>query len=259
MYALKESLKKELSFCNNPKPFIVIIDEDLENQKMLSEFYVYKKILTDLGFECKIYDEKDLVEKDGKLLTPDNKPIDFVYNRFCDFYFSNENSKKYRDTYKNNSPLYSPNPWEYYLLADKERMIELTQSDFLETVESEALKQGFLKSYDISSFDSFEDLLKLRKKLFFKPKNSYGSKSTYNGKSVSKKILERFWNEGGMAQESCPAPEVIIDEAKWKYDIRAYAYRGEIQQLCARLYQGQLTNFNTKGGGFAPIVVNNKS
>jgi hypothetical protein len=40
-----------------------------------------------------------------------------------------------------------------------------------------------------------------------------------------------------------------------KYDLRVYAYAGEIQLLAARLYQGQTTNFRTPGGGFAPVRV----
>jgi hypothetical protein len=38
-----------------------------------------------------------------------------------------------------------------------------------------------------------------------------------------------------------------------KFDLRAYAYAGEVQWTAARLYQGQTTNFRTPGGGFAPV------
>lgn len=56
-----------------------------------------------------------------------------------------------------------------------------------------------------------------------------------------------------------PPPEIVIhpsdgDEAiSLKYDLRVYAYDGQIQLLAARLYQGQTTNFRTPGGGFAPV------
>ena len=39
----------------------------------------------------------------------------------------------------------------------------------------------------------------------------------------------------------------------FKYDLRCYVYRGEIQLIAARLYQGQTTNFRTRGSGFAPV------
>jgi len=38
-----------------------------------------------------------------------------------------------------------------------------------------------------------------------------------------------------------------------KFDLRAYAYAGEVQWNAARVYQGQTTNFRTEGGGFAPV------
>jgi hypothetical protein len=41
----------------------------------------------------------------------------------------------------------------------------------------------------------------------------------------------------------------------FKFDIRAYTYSGEILLLVARTYQGQTTNFRTKGGGFMPIFL----
>ena len=38
-----------------------------------------------------------------------------------------------------------------------------------------------------------------------------------------------------------------------KFDIRTYAYDGQVQWTAARMYQGQTTNFRTPGGGFAPV------
>ena len=36
-------------------------------------------------------------------------------------------------------------------------------------------------------------------------------------------------------------------------DLRNYVYRGAVQLVSARLYQGQTTNFRTPGGGFAAV------
>ncbi len=40
-----------------------------------------------------------------------------------------------------------------------------------------------------------------------------------------------------------------------KTDFRLYFYRDRILGLAARLYQGQVTNLRTPGGGFAPVLV----
>ena len=52
-----------------------------------------------------------------------------------------------------------------------------------------------------------------------------------------------------------PGQRLIADEASspLKFDLRAYAYAGQVQWVAARLYQGQTTNFRTPGGGFAPV------
>jgi len=44
-------------------------------------------------------------------------------------------------------------------------------------------------------------------------------------------------------------------ESTLKYDVRNFVYRGRVQLLAARLYQGQTTNFRTPGGGFAAVFV----
>jgi hypothetical protein len=44
-------------------------------------------------------------------------------------------------------------------------------------------------------------------------------------------------------------------EKPMKFDVRAYAYRDEVLMLGARVYQGQVTNFRSPGGGFSAICV----
>ena len=46
---------------------------------------------------------------------------------------------------------------------------------------------------------------------------------------------------------------VADEDVLLKMDLRNYVYAGEVQLLASRLYQGQTTNFRTRGGGFAPV------
>ena len=58
-----------------------------------------------------------------------------------------------------------------------------------------------------------------------------------------------------MAQRLVPPPErQVRDFGGLKYDLRAIAYRGDVQLVFARLYQGQTTNLRTPGGGFAATL-----
>jgi hypothetical protein len=63
---------------------------------------------------------------------------------------------------------------------------------------------------------------------------------------------------GYVAQSLVPPPERIAlaeDEAPLKFDVRNYAYAGEVQLLAARLWRGQTTNFRSVGGGFGPVFL----
>jgi hypothetical protein len=50
---------------------------------------------------------------------------------------------------------------------------------------------------------------------------------------------------------------IKVDDAAQsrKLDVRLYTYDGRVLLAAARLYQGQTTNFQTPGGGFAPVFV----
>ena len=66
-------------------------------------------------------------------------------------------------------------------------------------------------------------------------------------------------SEDTLIQQYIPAPKITFERddtsAEWKYDLRAYAYGGEVQLLVARIYQGQITNVSQAYGGYCPIFV----
>jgi hypothetical protein len=71
------------------------------------------------------------------------------------------------------------------------------------------------------------------------------------------------WNEitrGDYIAQALVAPSerrLVVDSAETdlKLDVRAYVYGGAIQLVVVRFYEGQMTNFRTPGGGFAPVFV----
>ncbi|MFM8339645.1 MAG: hypothetical protein ACKN9C_06615, partial [Fluviibacter sp.] len=86
---------------------------------------------------------------------------------------------------------------------------------------------------------------------FFKPQAGFGSRAAYRGDKLTKRVFEDIIQGGYVAQTFAPPPEVVIhggsvaETTTLKYDLRVYAYDGQIQLLAARLYQGQTTNFRT--------------
>jgi len=82
----------------------------------------------------------------------------------------------------------------------------------------------------------------------------------YRGDKISRRKLEEIAAAGGFVAQRRVEPgriEVQTDEGprRMKFDVRAYAYRDEVLLLGARVYEGQVTNLRTPGGGFSAICV----
>lgn len=246
---LKESFYRELttfySYTREPE-YTAIIDEQLENQKMMFEFKMYSHLFSQWGWKNGIHSfEEAVFDKELNTVLINNKKVDFIYNRYCDFLLERPESKSLCQAFLNKACVFSPNPKEYLLAADKSRMIELSEMN---------VNSVILNSYYISEVHP-DELWSKRKHLFFKPLRSHGGKQSYRGSSISRKVFERLLEDQNFtAQEYIPAPTVEDKEgAKWKFDLRFYVYKDEIQQAAARIYQGQVTNFQTPGGGFTAV------
>jgi hypothetical protein len=271
--ALKESFLEEFRAFSRSPTFspkkVVITDENLKQQKRYVEFLMYKDLFASWGWNPEIVEFQDLRPDptSRSLLTPAGERIDLLYNRYCDFYLSRPESHHLRRAYLEGWCCVSPNPFEYLLLADKNRMAELSSPTFQDRLSNaispaswKALKSSILPTFDIQSFQDRETLWNNRKKFIFKPKNQYGGKSVYRGDGLTHSVFERAVNENFLVQEYVPAPEPRLTKPSplskgWKYDLRFYVYRDEIQNIVARLYKGQVTNFHEPFGGFASINI----
>lgn len=241
-----------------------IVDENIENQKMKFEFFMYHDLMNSWNWNNEVLDvSKITLHSNGRLLDSNKKEIDFIYNRLTDFYFKKWNI--IQRAYRNQKTCFSPNPREYALLADKKKLCSLTQylsnQKALPPIDSQFLKQIIAKTYQIESntnrtglYISKESAWKDRKKFFFKPLNGFGGKATYRGSSITKTKMAQLKNS--VAQEYIP-PQKWLDpiyQDQWKFDIRAYAYKDQVQLTGVRIYKGQLTNFSNPLGGFGHVV-----
>ena len=246
---LKKAFLTEWSLFNPHKkrPQIVLIDEEIEKQRMRFEFFMYQDFFKSMGWDLEILESKSLsIDEEAYLYTPEGKKIDFIYNRATDFYF--DRHPKLKKAYQEKTCLILPQPRDYALLSDKKRLLDWQDLPQLQPIQKYLLK---IKPF---TEKTKEELWKDRKKYFFKIQQGYGGKLAYRGSSLSHNKKEELLNYESLAQEYCP-PSTLTDSqgAKWKIDLRAYAYKDQVQQLIARIYQGQLTNFKAKGSGFARV------
>ncbi|MFN3453396.1 MAG: hypothetical protein ACK41T_00450 [Pseudobdellovibrio sp.] len=226
----------EAELLGNKSMPISIMDESPTEQRLFSEFLIYQQLLN-----ANILDIKDIQKIKNETL---------IYNRYTDFYLSEDKSAPVKKLYQEGCIHLTPSPWEYFLLADKQRLFDWTQQTEIPHPKS------LLKIYDLSSTPI--DIIQTEKKnLFFKPKSSYGGKQAYKGSGISSKMLNSAIEQGFIAQEYAEPSEVDVminnEPVKFKYDLRCYAYKDELQLVIARLYQGQTTNLKTFGGGFAVV------
>lgn len=225
---------------------VLITDEAPQNQKLYAEFLVFRELFRSWELNSEIVDVADV------------SACDLIYNRSTDFYFTDDKSKKLKDLYENRLAVVSPQPFEYFACADKENFIHWTQDNFWQKIQladddKNLILDSLPKTIAFSKSNQ-DQIWANRKNLFFKPKNLYGSKMSYKGASVSKRVFEELLQSDALAQELIPPSEIQVADQSYKYDLRCYAYRGEFQGCMARLYQGQVTNLKTPGGGFSSVL-----
>lgn len=251
---IRLNIEQELRLQHKAPPAnlnIATIDDHPEQQRLFIEFLLYDEYFKSWGWNSDIKDFREI----------DVNKIDVIYNRHTDFLFSNPECNFLKSSFNQRTVCVSPNPHEYFLLADKQRLIDWHDQRNLVTWGVSRNDQELIRSVvpECLSIDrnTFESLWGQRKKFFFKPKRAFGSKSSYKGASISRKAFDELIDRDFIAQEYVSAPEHLFETPSgpqsFKYDLRCYAYQGHLQLIVARLYQGQVTNLRTPLGGFACV------
>lgn len=258
-----DSFEAEYELFNGKRDFagkkLVIIDDKPSEIPTAFEFLQYKKLLQERGWNVSICDFRDLAFDGQALRLSSGEKVDFIYNRHTDFLFSQ--SPELKKAYEAKAVCFSPHPAEYVLTADKERLTQFSQEKFLkkflDAEGAEAVKKSVGEVFALT-FENHREIWAHRKKFFFKPFQSYGSKAVYNGESISRKVFDSIVGASYIAQTLYPPPmcTVTLEDgtpAEMKYDLRFYAYRDQVQLVGARLFRGQATNARTIGGGLAAV------
>ena len=239
---------------------VAIVDEAPQQQYLYPEFLLYREFFRRRGIHAVVCDPGELVGKDGKVWH-NGTPVDFIYNRLTDFALDEPAHALLRLAYLAGEVVVSPHPRAHALYADKRNLTLLCNETFLReagvssTVASTVL--AGVPRTEIMTAHNRDALWARRRHLFFKPAAGYGSKATYRGDKLTKRVWEEMATGSYVAQALVAPSErnVTADHtrATLKADLRCYAYAGRVMLVAARLYQGQTTNFRTPGGGFAPV------
>lgn len=243
-----------------PLGTVAIVDARPAEQFLYPEFLLFQSLFERHGISAVIADPHDFTIAGGALWVGDRK-IDLVYNRLTDFYFESPESACLAEACRDGLAVFTPSPHVYALYADKRNMVLLSDSLRLGELgvdeETAATLSRHVPATVIVTKDNAAELWAGRKKLFFKPVSGFGSRGAYRGAKLTKRVWQEIVGGGYVAQALVSPSErqLVIDgeERSLKLDIRCITYRGRIQQLSARLYQGQTTNLRTRGGGLATV------
>jgi len=239
---------------------IAIVDEAPEGQYLYPEFLLFRHLFERAGLSVVIVDPGRLRWQAGQL-SVDGERIDLVYNRLTDFALERDESAALREAWLAGAVALTPHPRAHALYADKRRLAWFSDAAVLRDLGVDAATSEWLAAQvprtewvDPARAD---DWWARRRELFFKPVAGFGSRATYRGDKLTRRVFQEIL-QGRYVAQALVAPgerAVACDEsAPLKFDLRAYAYDGRTQWLAARLYQGQTTNFRTPGGGFAPVI-----
>lgn len=245
-----------------PLQCIAIVDENPSAQYLAPEFALFRHLLESNGIAVVIADPAHL-QRVGNTLLHDGQLIDLVYKRLTDFSLDAAVNADLKAVFQADGVVLTPHPRAHALYADKRNLMLLSdEQTLIHLGVPESTRQILLAGIphtchvDADQGDAF---WQSRKRWFFKPAAGFGSRATYRGDKLTKRVFGEILQGDYIAQEIVlPSEQVVmVDgvEQSMKVDVRSYVYHGQVQLLAARLYQGQTTNFRTPGGGFAPVFI----
>ncbi len=257
-------------FCNEwrlergdaPLQAVAIVDKQPEQQYLYPEFVLARQMFERAGITALIADPDELeVRADGLYCA--GQKIDLVYNRLTDF-FLQQHAALGAACQSSDLAVVTPHPYAYALYADKYNLTLLTDNERLRMLgvadDAIATLQAGIPQTRVVRMEDAEYWWKERKQWFFKPVRGFGSKGTYRGDKLTKRVFDEIMQDEYVAQKlAAPCERMLclegIEPASLKSDVRCYVYNGQVQIIAARLYQGQATNFRTAGGGFALVRI----
>jgi hypothetical protein len=237
---------------------MVIVDDTPESQFLYPEFLLYRDLFSRYGYAARIAAPEQLRHHGGKLCL-DGLEVDMVYNRLTDFSLHEPSHASLREAFAAGHVAVSPHPHAHALYADKRNLTLLSDHDFLQ---STGMPQDALDILLASvpttvqlTVENRDQLWSERRQWFFKPATGFGSRASYRGDKLTRRVWDDMPLMPYVAQSLVvPGQRHLQDAPPLKFDIRCFAYAGEPVLFLARLYQGQTTNFRTPNGGFSPVL-----
>jgi hypothetical protein len=243
---------------------VAIVDDQPRAQFLYPEFELFQTLFARAGIEARIDDTRALVPGPHGGVALGDWPVELVYLRDTDFALAGERTRALREAYLASAVVVTPSPREHFLLADKRRLTLFSSEPALRELGLAAEDARFLcavvpETRGLAELGG-EAAWRSRAEWVFKPAAAFGSRAVYRGDKISRKKFDGILREPGYVAQRRVEPGLVTVETgggrrAMKFDVRAYAYRDRVLLLGARVYEGQVTNLRSPGGGFSAICV----
>jgi len=251
-----------------PLASVAIADDQPQAQFLREEFELFRRLFEEAGIHASVCDVRALERARGGLWLG-GQHLDLVYLRDVDWRLEAPRSAALRGAYLADEVVVTPSPREHHLLAHKARLVLFSSAERLAALgatpeESALLAVVVPETRTLAEF-GIEAAWRERAEWVFKPEAAHASRAVYRGDKISRRRLEAIAATGGFVAQRRVEPgrvavaavegDAPLASRPMKFDVRAYAYRDQVLLLGARVYEGQVTNLRTPGGGFSAICV----
>lgn len=237
---------------------MAIVDVAPREQFLYPEFELYAEAFKQYGVDSVIRAPDDLTFGPNGLEDADGR-IDAVYNRLTDFALADPAAAPLQQAYLARAIALTPHPRAHALFADKRNLAALGDASLLEgwgvdPLVARRLEQVIPSTVEVTP-ENRDRLWAGRGGYFFKPATGFGSRGSYRGDKLTRRVWDSMPSTSYVAQAFAPpGVRIVHGGASLKADVRCFASASGVLLFAARLYQGQTTNMRTPDGGFAAVL-----
>lgn len=237
--AFVSALRTEYARANLPRPLlrVLIVDDDLKNQKMYPEMFFLASLLTKHGILTEVCEASELQATSTELVYQGH-PIDLVYNRLIDFRLTAPQHAALRTVAISGACVVTPHPSIYVRIADKRNLMRLKHPMVPECLQF--------------SDRPLEFWLAHRKKWVFKQSTGASARGVYRGDKITAGKLQSLPPD--TIAQLIAEPSRSSDGSK--QDIRVYTCGNKILGCVARQYEGQVMEMQSEKAGFRLVHLN---
>ena len=249
---------------SGPLERLAIVDDDPPTQFLYPEMLLFARLFARSGIEARVVDPRDLVFHAGARpsLRMGDWGFDLVYDRSTDFYLRGPEHAALAEAYRARAAAFATGPHAHAIYANKRNLVWLSDAQQLtrwgvgeDAVE--ILERGVPEARFVTR-ENADSLWAQRRHFFFKPISGYASRGVYRGSKLTRRVWRSIVASDYIAQRRVAPSERTLsvegEQRKLKLDVRCFAYLGRPQFFAARLYQGQVTNLRSAGGGLASVL-----